>query len=251
MSEPESTAAPVIAPQKSPSPLGIRHLLLWMTCSAVLLTTDQTITSVLATVLTFEPKSRVYWNLYQAYSAIVEGPAVIALGIWLLRGRKEWNFPVQPGEWLLLSLGSITSLDLLDNLFVTYSYTHNPSDLTFYNYLYSLKLLLIVSCLSLIALRNPFPNWWRLAILCYAGLWVRWFKDHISEMFPAIWNYFPWVPDLKFTYSTIPFIALLVCLGIDRYKHVKHTWLHYAGAMLATLDLLGIIVFANCKSFFS
>src|SRR5689334_10741219 len=101
MTEPSASKLPQAESPATPS-LGIGHLLLWIACSSLLLTASIAIDRMIEAKLSVSLAEQRYVDCIRA---IIEGPAVAALIIWMARRRRGMRFTVQPGEWLLVVVG--------------------------------------------------------------------------------------------------------------------------------------------------
>lgn len=96
-------------PDPGPQPrLGIIHIMLWTACVAVMLTIQGGIYQVIQT-----PEASVLRMLLRGAWAAVLGAGLATLFVFFARRRRGIPFPVHPGHWLLLILGTTYGLHQL------------------------------------------------------------------------------------------------------------------------------------------
>ena len=220
-----------IYPLSALPPLGIGRLLLWTACSAVMLTANLALNRIieerLETSLGLE-------KFFVSVRAITDGPSLAALLIWLDRKRRGIRFPVQPGEWLLV-LGGISVVVVLLTLA---AWCQLPLEQT--NPIFAIPCGLMAGGCLIVALWPPLPKWWRFAILAMSGMWgvelaqillLNFLQDLPVSAYELIGN-------LYFAALIIPVVVLIVCIAIDRKRHIQRGWMHWTGVAICIATLL-------------
>lgn len=229
MSDPFAPAPDLL--ETSP-PLSIRHLLLWIASSTVLLTANLAMNRILEERLEVSLTEQTFFG---SVRAITDGPAVAGLLVWLARKRRGVRFPVQPGEWLLV-LDGISALLML--LTMT-AWCQLPQEHA--NQILLLPAGLMAGGYLIAALWPPLPKWWRFALLANSSLWGVELAQHF-----LISNFFQIIPDslydligpLYFLASMASVIVLIVCIIIDQRRHIQRGWLHWTGVATCMASLL-------------
>jgi hypothetical protein len=216
-------------PWQASPPLGIRHLLLWMTCSAVLITTLLTLNRLIRANMEAELgplEGEEQQTLFICLRGILEGPAVASLLIWFVRFRRGLRFPVQPGEWLLV-LSGISMLLFLAELSIR---TQLPP--LGYPNMTLIPMGLLISGYVFVAIRAPLPIWWRAGILVSSALSCVEFGQYLLFSFdnfsiPEV--LLDALPYLYLSSCIVPIPILIVCATDDIARQIPRGWLHWTG----------------------
>jgi hypothetical protein len=216
----------------SATPLGIRHLLLWTACSAVLLSVSLALNRI---VEQRQGVSLEVETFIGCVGAITDGPAVAGFLIWLACLRRGVRFPIQPGEWLLV-LGGTSALMILLTMAV---WCRLPLEQA--NQILSIPAGLMAGGYLIAAIWPPMPKWWRFALLAMAGLWGVEFVQNLilSEFFDnPLAPLFDLIGPLYFVALIVSIAIVIACVSIDRARHLQRGWMHWTGVASCIAMLL-------------
>ena len=216
--------------------LGIAHLFLLITCTAVYLGLVQFYCAADASAL-----AAVHWWPYAAHmiaASMAEGAALGALVLFLTRQRSNRVFPCHPGEFLVVAAGVGAAARGAAILIVTLCEEppHRLLPGSFSQTLWSVGLMLSTLIYLLPALHAA-QRGWRVFFCCAIGIRI------IFLIVPRM----TWlVAQAQFVSCVAVALALLVAVILDLVRRRRYPWTHWLGIGLwfwiLILNGLGIVL---------
>ena len=210
-----------------PSRLSVIHLLGWITAVAVLL-------AVWEPLFQSQPQQDGLEIFCNIFNCVLWGIAVCSVFLMLARRRKRLPFPVEPGEWILVTSGLSTMIYLA----AASLSTALPRDIYYANR-WPIQIGLWLALLpDLWAIRRVQPRRWK------GFFWV-------SLLVGLTWNLvmqarlgFVTYSQFHFAWAALMILTVSLPWRTDRREGIDRGWLHRVGLAFAYLSALNAIIFA-------
>jgi len=231
-------------PQPPEAPrLGILHLLVLTACVAVYMGITQSLERGLGSFGWTGFETGIFRATTRAVQAIGGGAALAGLVLWIARRRRGMRFPVHPGEFLLLLIGTLVAFRLLKFVLAMtiWPFDATGPGWTLFAVILGLAPLAVLGALWLWAVIKIKIRRWR------AYLWLLLGANVAPALLGGVWMF----AISLYVYAAIRGVVIVALLGVAVLDHgdgKRYPWPHWFG--VATKLSFDLIELGSMADFF-
>ena len=225
----QQPAEPILLDEPAEHPrLGIMHLLVWITCTAILLAVNRLLQDVDLASRPDEVIVVVVWVMY----GIARGAGLGGLVLWIARHRHGVPFPVHPGEWCLACAGIGATLRVLAKLLFLVSFLWrdelSPGG--------SMEVIVLTLCnlataiVWLLACRRVQAGLWRFVFLLVFANYALSSLSFCCFWAPYHFGLLGSLSLLRLPVFLVPVLLIAITVG-DLRRRRRYPWTHWAGVL--------------------